>query len=106
MTVRTLLLGIALSIGAGVIPLGARAAFVEVATAPPPPRYEVVPEARPGFIWVSGYWGWSGSEHIWVNGQYVPERLHHHWVSARWEHRGPHWYFDDGRWEADEDHNE
>ena len=107
MSIRTTVLWIALGIGAGAMPaIGSTGAYVEVDAAPPPPREEVVPEARAGYVWVPGYWGWSGSQHVWVNGQYVPERLHHHWVAANWEHRGSHWYFQDGRWESDEDHEE
>ena len=105
MTLRIALLCAALGFGS-LLPLGSHAAYVEVGAAPPPPRYEVVPDSRPGYIWVAGYWGWSGTQHVWVNGQYVPERLHHHWVTAKWEHRGAHWYFEDGRWEADDDRNE
>jgi hypothetical protein len=105
MSIRTAFVWVALGIGASIMPaFGSASAYVEVGAAPPPPRNEVVPEARAGYIWVPGYWGWSGTQHVWVNGQYVPERLHHHWVTARWEQRGPKWYFQDGRWDSDDDH--
>ena len=102
MSMQSMLLSVALVIAAGLTSTVARAAFVEVDAAPPPPQPEAVGEKRAGYIWVPGYWGWSGSQHVWVNGQYVPERLHHHWVAARWEHRGAKWYFEDGRWEGDD----
>jgi hypothetical protein len=102
MSMRTLMFFAAVGFAAA-LPNAAGAAYVEVEAAPPPPQQEAVPEQRAGFIWVPGYWGWSGSQHVWVNGQYVPARLHHHWVTARWEQRGPKWYFEDGRWEADDD---
>jgi len=99
MSIRTVLLTVALGIGAGMLPnLGGASTAVQVEVAPPPPRAEAVPEARAGYVWVPGYWGWSGSKHEWVNGQFVAERRGHHWVMAKWEHRGPHWYFEDGRW--------
>jgi len=103
MSLQTISLTIALGLAASAFSSTGSAAYVEVDAAPPPPQQEAVPEQRAGYIWVPGYWGWSGSKHVWVNGQYVPERLHHHWVAARWEHRGPKWYFDDGRWESDEE---
>jgi len=103
MSIQTISLTIALGLAASSFSSTGSAADVEVDAAPPPLQQEAVPEQRAGYIWVPGYWGWSGSKHVWVNGQYVPERLHHHWVAARWEHRGPKWYFDDGRWESDEE---
>lgn len=107
MSLQTFMLSVALGIGASLLPaLGAATVDVQVAAAPPPPRAEAVPDKRAGYIWVPGYWGWSGSQHVWVNGQFVPERLHHHWVTARWEQRGSKWYFQDGRWESDEATNE
>ena len=106
MPIRNIVFSIALAIGACALPALATTTaegYVEVDAAPPPPQQETVPEARAGYLWVPGYWGWSGSQHVWVKGQYVPERLHHHWVAANWEHRGPHWYFQDGRWESDDE---
>jgi len=31
---------------------------------PPAPRYEVVPAARPGYLWAPGVWTWNGSKHL------------------------------------------
>jgi len=103
MSMQTLLFSAALGLAASALPNAGSAAYVEAGSAPPPPQQEAVPEQRAGYIWVPGYWGWSGSQHVWVNGQFVPERLHHHWVTARWEQRGPKWYFEDGRWESDDE---
>jgi hypothetical protein len=106
MSFRPIVSSVALALAVNVLPAIALAntegGYVEVNAAPPPPRQEAVPEKRNGYFWGSGYWGWSGSQHVWVNGQYVPERLHHHWVAANWEQRGSHWYFQDGRWESDD----
>ena len=81
MSMQTLFLSMALALGASALSTTSRAAYVEVDAAPPALQQEAVPEQRAGYIWVPGYWGWSGSQHVWVNGQYVPERLHHHWVT-------------------------
>src|SRR4029077_6672436 len=35
-----------------------------VAVAPPPPREEFIGVApAPGYIWIGGYWGWTGGRH-------------------------------------------
>jgi hypothetical protein len=33
---------------------------IDIDVAPPPARVEVVPDARPGFVWAPGYWEWRG----------------------------------------------
>jgi hypothetical protein len=42
---------------------------VDIDVAPPAPRVEVVPAARPGWVWAPGYWAWRGREHVWVGGR-------------------------------------
>jgi hypothetical protein len=67
---------------------------------PPPERIEVV-EASPGpaYVWVPGYWTWTGAEYSWSSGRWVvPPRGHNHWVRGRWERRGHHWRRVDGHW--------
>ena len=73
---------------------------VIVPTAPPPPQYEVVPNAyEPGQEWVGGHWEWHGERHIWIPGRYElrPERSHYE--NHRWE-RGQdnRWKYNRGRW--------
>ncbi len=33
----------------------------DVEVVPPPPRVEVVPEPRPGYVWAPGYWVGAGA---------------------------------------------
>ena len=33
---------------------------------PPPPAY--------GYVWVNGYWDWTGADWYWQQGYYVPPR--------------------------------
>jgi len=77
---------------------------------PPPPvmRYEPVPVARPGQVWVQGYWDWNGGGYVWMPGHWVVARAGYMYVQPAWR-EGPHgwdlrrggWYrgspgFDDG----------
>jgi hypothetical protein len=73
---------------------GTRAQPIEpvVQTAPPQPVYqpepvvvvERVPDPRPGFLWIAGYWGWIGSHRHWYGGHWEPRHY-------AWSPRGPHW---------------
>lgn len=71
---------------------------VDINVAPPPPRVIAPPPPRYGYVWVPGYWRWSGHHHIWVNGYWVRERRGYHWVPAHWVQRGPYWHFVPGHW--------
>ena len=56
----------------------------------PPPRYEPIPNPRPGYNWAPGYWQPYGSRHNWVAG---------HWVAQPgYVYREPGWREPDGRW--------
>ena len=70
---------------AGIAGLGGMASqaasvAVEIGVAPPPPRVVAVPPPRYGYVWVPGYWRWSGHRHVWVNGYWIRER--HGWDGA------------------------
>jgi len=45
-----------------------------VAPAPYAPPYgeTVVVAPSPGYIWIDGYWGWTGQQRIWVPGRWEP----------------------------------
>lgn len=52
-------------------------------------RPQVVVErypAQPGYVWVSGSWGWDGREWVWTSGYYAPDPS----ITV---------YYDDGSWE-------
>jgi hypothetical protein len=104
MSFRTAVLSLILAIGASVAPgVSFARGYVEVDVAPPPPREEVIPEARVGYVWVPGYWAWRHHNHVWVHGHYVRERHGHHWVAATWNHEGRRYRFQAGHWDRDRD---
>lgn len=54
------------SLGLTALPMAANAQVsVYFNAAPPPARYEAVPSARRGYIWVPGYWNARGNRHVW-----------------------------------------
>lgn len=71
---------------------------------PPPPRVEY-PGYAPvaGYVWIGGYWNWSGHRHEWVPGRWDAPRHGHRWVEPRWERDGRHWRQRPGRWEQETD---
>jgi len=43
---------------------------VSAPSLPPPPRQEAAPAPVAGFVWVAGFWQWSGSTWVWVDGRW------------------------------------
>lgn len=68
--------------------------------APPPVRVERRGNGRPGYLWIPGYWNWSGGQHVWVRGYWtLPPRGFHTWQAPRWHHdRTKGWMLVRGRW--------
>lgn len=90
-----------LAFGLGAASLGLAtpaAAAVYVRVAPPAPRVEVIPHARHGYVWIGGYWRWSGHRYVWVGGRYVAERHGYVWVEPRWEEGHGRWHHVPGYW--------
>ena len=79
---------------------------VDLGIAPPPPRHEVVHEARPGRVWIPGFWYWEGHRHLWSDGHWEKARRGQMWVPARWEDRGEYHHFEPGRWERHDERRE
>lgn len=69
---------------------------------PPPPRVEY-PGYAPvaGYVWIGGYWSWTGHRHEWVPGRWDAPRHGHRWVEPRWEREGRYWRQRPGRWQQD-----
>ena len=63
-----------------------------ITVAPPEPVIEIMPPPRVGFVWIQGYWGWSGHRHLWFPGRWVNSRPGYIWAPERW-------HFETGRWE-------
>src|ERR1043166_3194240 len=60
---------------------------VTVAVAPPPPQVEVIPAARPGYLWVGGSWAWVGGRYAWRGGYYRPQRAGYTYYPGLWVNR-------------------
>jgi hypothetical protein len=103
---------LAAAFAAGLMGFGAAhaqyTAIVQVA--PPAPRYEVVPTARPGHVWSPGHYEWRGREYAWVEGRWLSARNGYEYREPRWVQRGNgEWMMVGGNWErgryGDRDHD-
>ena len=88
------------SLGAAALPATVSAAppGIYFNIAPPPPRVEVVPDARRGYVWVPGYWDARGRRHVWIAGHWERARRGYSYVEPRWIERNNRWYLERGRW--------
>src|ERR1700733_8801858 len=61
-----------------------------VAQPPPVARVEVAPPAPgAGYVWLPGYWGWSGAAYVWYPGRYDVRPVGATvWIPAAWVARG------------------
>lgn len=99
MTLRNRILVAALAFGAIAVPVASDArVYVDIDVAPPPPRVEVVPAARVGYVWAPGYWNWNGHHHVWMGGRWMGERRGYHYAPNEWVQRNGHWHFNQGGW--------
>lgn len=71
---------------------------------PPPPvvRYEPVPVARAGAIWVQGYWNWNGGAYVWLPGHWVMSRPGYLYVQPAWREGPRGWELRRGGWHRGE----
>ncbi|WYX22962.1 YXWGXW repeat-containing protein [Achromobacter xylosoxidans] len=66
---------VVLSLGALSVPDVAQAGVaISIDVAPPPPRVEVLPPPRVGYVWAPGHWEWVGGRHAWIGGVWMPAR--------------------------------
>lgn len=71
-----------------------------VSVAPPAPRYEVVPPARPGWVWAPGHYEWRGNEYAWIEGHWMRDRSGYEYREPRWVQRANgEWIMVGGTWE-------
>ena len=97
---KTLLSSLLVTAAAVAVPsLSSAGVMVDIDVAPPAPRVEVMPAARPGFVWAPGFWAWRGGNHVWVRGHWIRERPGYRWVPDAWVQAGPHWHYAPGHWE-------
>ncbi len=59
-----------------------------ITVAPPAPRTEVVPAARPGWVWAPGYYEYNGGQYAWTSGHWMRERAGYEYREPRWVQRG------------------
>ena len=71
---------------------------IVVGNAPPPPRFESVPQARRGYVWAPGYWNWDGRRHVWNNGEWLRERSGNQYRRAEWIQENNRWRLNRGGW--------
>jgi hypothetical protein len=77
-----------------------------VKIAPPAPRVEVVPVARPGYVWAPGHWAWRSNRHVWVGGVYIRERPGYIYRPPVWVQGNGGWHQTGGTWaRRDGDHD-
>jgi YXWGXW repeat-containing protein len=70
-------------------------------SAPPPPREEVVPAPRHGYVWAPGFWEWRHGHHVWVRGHWEREHRGMYWHPSRWSEREGRWVFERGHWDRE-----
>lgn len=69
---------------------------------PPPVRIERPgPPPAVGYIWIDGFWNWSGGRHVWMPGHWEPHRPGQRWEPHRWEHGQRGWERRGGAWRRD-----
>lgn len=106
MSIRTAILCAVFGVAAAATPMISNArVYLDVDIAPPAARVEVVPAARPGYVWAAGYWNWTGHRHNWVAGHWIRAHRGSYWVPDRWDQRGKRWHHDRGHWERDRHHH-
>ena len=65
---------------------------------PPPPRHEVVPRPRPGYVWAPGYCNWNGHRHEWRAGHWERARQGQVYYRPQWVHVDNGWRLQEGGW--------
>ena len=86
---------LAASFAAVAVPVSA-ATYVRIA--PPAPREEVVPAARPGKQWVGGHWEWRNNRHAWVRGTWINDRRGYVYSQPVWAETNGRWSMTRGNW--------
>lgn len=98
---RTLTLATTLALAAAAcMPLASSAQnfSIVIGDAPPAPRFESVPAARPGYVWAPGYWNWDGNRHDWVDGHWERERQGYRYRAAEWRRDDGGYRLNPGGW--------
>jgi WXXGXW repeat (2 copies) len=74
---------------------------------PPPPRYEVVPAPRAGYVWAPGHYELVRDQYVWIPGQWMTHRAGYRFVPSTWERfyvaGREQWRYVPSRWDRDGD---
>ena len=87
--------------GAAFTPTAAHAQVnfnIIIGNPPPPPRYEVVPRPRPGYVWAPGFWNWNGHSHDWRGGHWERSREGQVYYQPQWVQADNGWRLQEGGW--------
>lgn len=67
-----------------------------------PPRYPYEARGRgpgSGFVWMPGFYRYSGRNYMWVPGHWsAVQPGYRSWSPGRWRHSRQGWFWQDGRW--------
>lgn len=74
---------------------------VLVTQAPPPVRVETRTVAPgPSYVWMNGYWQWTGASYAWMPGHWVERpRPAAVWIEGHWVRRPGGWIWVAGHWQ-------
>jgi len=100
-TMRSAVLAALIGLGvSGCLWVPAPGRVVVVDRRPPPARFEVYgPAPGPGYVWISGYWGWVGGDFVWIGGRWdLPPHGYRHWEPSHWERHNGGWRLHKGHW--------
>ncbi len=70
-----------------------------IGMAPPPERYERMPRARRGYLWVPGFWDWRRNRHEWVPGHWETLRAGYQYRRSEWVRDHDGWRLNRGHWD-------
>ena len=87
--------------GAAFMPTSAQAQVnfnIVIGNPPPPPRYEVIPGPRAGYVWAPGYWNWDGRRHDWRAGHWERVRAGQVYSRPQWVQADNGWRLQEGGW--------
>jgi YXWGXW repeat-containing protein len=87
------------------LPSSAQAVQAEiyVLQPPPPPRVEVVPAPRSGYVWVPGHYQYRTDNYVWAEGSWEPARPGYVFRAPAWVEREGRWVYQPPRWDRDGD---
>lgn len=95
---KPLLLGVLLFFGTLSAPALADVGLSVIIGAPPPPHRVIVPSPRAGYVWVPGYWRWTGYSYLWIGGHWAQHRPGYYWHPPRYIRRDHTYRYHPGRW--------